>query len=124
MQESENTFYDRAIRRIRWIILGLGLAGTGGVSAIGGVWSGFAFLIGAAVSYLSFSGWQRLAGALSPDAKKPSSWFIVRLVALLAVAWVIIKILRLNMAAAVGGLLVSSAAVILELVYELIYART
>ena len=124
MQESENTFYDRAIHRIRWIILGLGLAGTGGVSAIGGVWSGLAFLIGAAVSYLSFSGWQRLAAALSPDAKKRSSWFILRLVALLAVAWVIIKILRLNMAAAVGGLLVSSAAVILELVYELIYART
>jgi hypothetical protein len=37
-------------------------------------------------------------------------------------AWVIIKYLQLNVAAAAIGLLVSGAAVVLELIYEMIYA--
>jgi hypothetical protein len=40
-----------------------------------------------------------------------------------ALACAIIKFLGLNVAAAVTGLLVSAAAVILEIVFELIYAR-
>jgi hypothetical protein len=39
-----------------------------------------------------------------------------------AAAWVIIKFLGLNVAAAALGLLVSGAAVVLEIIYELIYA--
>jgi hypothetical protein len=47
---------------------------------------------------------------------------VLRLLALVALACVIIKYLRLNVAAAAVGLLVSGAAVILELIYEMIYA--
>ena len=44
------------------------------------------------------------------------------MIAVVAGAWVIIKFLGLNLAAAALGLLVSGAAVVLEIVYELIYA--
>jgi len=62
--------------------------------------------------------------ALSPGAQQKGSWrFVFRILLLAAAAIAIIKLLGLNVAAAVTGLLVSAAAVILEIIYELIYAR-
>jgi hypothetical protein len=125
MGEIDQGFYRRAVRRISWFILGLGLVGAAGLAARKGVPIGFAFLIGAAVSYLSFWRWQQVVNALAPGPKKTSIWFfILRIIVFGALACVIIKFLGLNVAAAVAGLLVSGAAVILELIYELIYART
>ncbi len=66
MPESDPQFYERAIRRISWLTLGLGLLGSIATVSLRGFWSGLAFLIGAAVSYLSFFGWRRLAGAMGP----------------------------------------------------------
>ncbi len=87
--------------------------------------SGLAFLIGAAISYASFRGWRYVvAGAIGPGGQTRFAWLFVapQLVAVLAGAWVIIKFLGLNLAAAALGLLVSGAAVVLEIIYELIYA--
>ena len=124
MPRSEAGFYDQAIRRIGLLIVALGFLGAVGMALIQGFRAGLAFLIGAVVSYASFRGWQRLVSALVPDTKRRPPWFIVRILVLTGLAYVIIKFLGLNVAAALGGLLVSAAAVILELVYELIYART
>lgn len=121
MQESD---YRRFIRNVTGSIVVLGILGAVGLGAARGMRTGVSFLIGAAVSYISFTGWQRVVAALSPDAKRRSPWFVVRILLLVAIAWVIIKFLGLNVAAAAGGLLVSAAAVILELIFELIYART
>jgi uncharacterized membrane protein len=57
----------------------------------------------------------------NPQPRRPV-FFVIRLLALVAGAWVIIKFLGLNVAAAALGLLVSGAAVVLEIIYELIYA--
>jgi hypothetical protein len=123
IQRNDGDFYDQVVRRIGWIILALGLAGAIGAAAWKGVASGFAFLIGAAISYASFRGWRRVVDALGPNPKKPNpALYILRLGAVLGGAWVIIKFLGLNLAAAALGLLVSGAAVILEIIYELIYA--
>ncbi len=120
---NEIEFYDRVVRRIGRIILILGLVGAIGAAVLKGIPSGFAFLIGAAVSFASFSGWRRVADALGPDPRpRKPAFFVFRLLALVAVAWVIIKFLGLNVAAAALGLLVSGAAVVLEIVYELIYS--
>lgn len=125
MPENEQQFYDRVIRRIGRLILILGLAGAAILSAVQGPRMGLSFLVGAAVSYLSFWRWQVLVGALGPAPKKRSPWiFVLRIVLLVALAYVIIRFLGLNIAAAVTGLLVSGIAVILELIYEMIYART
>ena len=125
MPENEQQFYDRVIRRIGRLILILGLAGAAILSAVQRPRMGLSFLVGAAVSYLSFWRWQLLVGALGPAPKKRSPWiFVLRIVLLVALAYVIIRFLGLNIAAAVTGLLVSGIAVILELIYEMIYART
>ena len=125
MPTSDRLSYEQIIQRITRIMLVLALLGASILATIKGVRIGIAFLIGCAVSYLSFWGWQQVAAALGPSPKKRSAWgFTIRVIVLGALACVIIKFLGLDVAAAVTGLLVSAAAVILELIYELIYART
>ena len=125
MPENDPAFHDRAIRRIGRFTWILGLAGAATAASLRGFRDGLAFLIGASLSYASFWGWQQIANALTPGRKPRSSrFFIFRIFALAGLAYVIIKFLGLNVAVAVAGLLVSAAAVLLEIVYELIYART
>jgi hypothetical protein len=125
MPTNDRLSYERIIGRISKIMLALALLGASILATIKGARIGFAFLIGCAVSYLSFWGWQQVAAALGPSPKKRSSFgFTIRVILLGTLACVIIKFLGLDVAAAVTGLLVSAAAVILELIYELIYART
>src|ERR1700678_2024911 len=123
IQRNDDEFYDRVVRRIGWIILALGLTGAIGAGVWKGAASALAFLIGAAISYASFRGWRRVVDALGPNPKKPNpALYVLRLGAVLAGAWVIIKFLGLNLAAAALGLFVSGAAGILAIIYELIYA--
>jgi len=122
-QPNDSEFYDRAVRRIGWLIPSLGVAGAIGAAIWKGLGSGAAFLIGAAISYASFGAWRRFTDAIGPNPKtqKPAL-YVLRSLLLMAGAYVIIKFLGLNIAAAALGLLVSGAAAILELVFELIYA--
>jgi hypothetical protein len=123
MPASDAASYDAFLRRVRWIIFSLGVAGALALTWFRGLRSGAAFLVGAAISFTSFWGWQRAVDVLGGTPKARSrSFFVLRLVALVAVACVIIRYLGLNVAAAAIGLLVSGAAVILELIYEMIYA--
>ncbi len=125
MPQADQAFYDRFISRVTWIILALAILGTFGLALTKGIRIGLAFLIGASVSYVSFWGWRQVVDALTPAPKKRSpAPFILRILAIIVVAYVIIKFLGLNVAAAASGLLVSAAAVLLELIFELIYART
>jgi hypothetical protein len=124
MQQSDSAFYDQVVRRIGRIILALGLLGAIGTAVLKGIAIGFAFLIGALISFGSFWGWRYVVNAFGPNPKpRRTAFFVFRLLGLVAVAWVIIKFLGLNVAAAALGLLVSGAAVVLEIIYELIYAR-
>jgi hypothetical protein len=123
MPESDPQFYERAIRRISWLTVGLGLLGSIATVFLRGFLSGLAFLIGAAVSYFSFFGWRRLTGALGPGGQTRFAWlFVARNFILLGTAWVIIKFLGPNAVAGATGLFVATAAIILEIIYELIYA--
>jgi hypothetical protein len=125
MPLGDQAFYDRFIRRVTWIILALALTGSAVLAVIKGIRIGLAFLIGATVSYGSFWGWRQLVDALTPGPRKRSAFpFTVRILLLITLAYAIIRFLGLNVAAAASGLLVSAAAVLLELIYELIYART
>jgi hypothetical protein len=125
MALGDQAFYDRFIRRVTWIILALAVTGSAVLAIVKGIRVGLAFLIGATVSYGSFWGWRQLVDALTPGPKKRSAIpFMVRILLLIALAYAIIRLLGLNVAAAASGLLVSAAAVLLELIYELIYART
>jgi hypothetical protein len=121
---SDPDFYTRALRRVGTLILALGTVGTGALITLKGFRMGLAFLMGALLSYASFWGWQHLVLALSPGVKQKGYWsFVFRILLLAGAAIAIIKLLGLNVAVAVTGLLVSAAAVILEIIFELIYAR-
>jgi hypothetical protein len=125
MPPAEQAFYDRFIRRVSWIILALALIGSAVMALVKGARIGLAFLVGAMVSYASFWGWRQVVDAVTPAPRKRSSFpFILRILLLFVLAYAIIRFLGLNVAAAASGLLVSAAAVLLELVFELIYART
>jgi len=124
MRAVDPNFYVQALRRIGILILAIGTVGAGALTSLKGFRMGLAFLIGALFSYASFWGWQHVVLALSPGATQQKPWkFVFRIIVLGGLACVIIKLLGLNVAAAVTGLLVSGAAVILEIVFELIYAR-
>lgn len=113
--------YERFIRRVERIVVALAVAGALALTWHRGIRTGTAFLIGAAISFTSLLGWQRIVDGLGPNPRKRGrSFFVLRLLALVALAWVIIKYLRLDVAAAAIGLLVSGAAVVLELIFELI----
>jgi len=121
--KNDEVFYQRVMRRIGWTILSLGIGGGIATAAWKGIRAGGAFAVGAAISYVSFLGWKRVTVALGPGPKKHKpAFYALRMIAAVAVAWVIIKFLGLNLAAAALGLLVSGAAVVLEILYELIYA--
>ncbi len=123
-QPAEDASYQRFNQRVQWIMVGLALSGTLALCFTRGIRDGAAFLIGAAISFTSFWGWLRVVDSLGPNPRKRShSFFVLRLIALVAIACVIIKYLRLNVAVGAVGLLVSGAAVILELIFELLLAK-
>ena len=125
MPLADQAFYDRFIRRVSWIILALALTGSAVMTLVKGARIGLAFLVGAIVSYASFWGWRQVVDAVTPAPRKRSSFpFVLRILLLFVLAYAIIRFLGLNVAAAASGLLVSAAAVFLELIFELIYART
>jgi len=123
MPQNDPAFYERALRRIKLLILILGAAG----ALILAVWKnlrfGGGFLVGAAASYLSFWRWQRVAESIGPGKRRAPKWTVLalRMILLIAGAYVIISLTGFNPTAAVIGLLLPAAAVTFEIIYELIH---
>ena len=125
MTQIEDSFYREVQRRIKIFIAVFGIGGAIGATLWKGVATGGGFLVGAAVSFLSYWRWEQIVSSLGGQAKGGSSfWWMLRSLVLVAIAYVIIRFFGLNLPAALVGLLVSAAAVVLELIYEIIYART
>jgi len=100
-------------------------------SALRGWRWGLAFLLGAGASYINFRWIHRLVNSLGDAAAKrkpPRARVAVllglRYLLLGAGAYAILRFSTLSLAAVLLGLFVSVAAVILEILFELIYART
>lgn len=121
MPAGDQEFYARALRRIQWLILILGVGGALVLSMWKGVRFGGGFLLGASASYLSLWRWQRVAASLG-SAPPRSTWsFVMRIVLLLATGYAIIKLTGVDHAAILAGLLVAAAAATAEMIFELIY---
>jgi hypothetical protein len=122
MPQIDQAFYERVVRRIRAMILVLGMTGVIVLSIWQGPRMGGGFLVGAAASYLSFWRWQHVVESIGPGKVRRSAWLLpLRMAAIVAVGYVIIKLTGVNQAAAVLGLLLPGAAVTCEMVYELIH---
>jgi hypothetical protein len=118
-------FYDRALARIDRLTIAVGaLAIIGGGLKLG--WRGaIGCAIGAALSFLNLKMWKALANAIGDTGKRPRTGSAVllglRYLLLGLLVFVIIKYFGVGLLAIFAGLLVSVTAVLLEIVYELIF---
>jgi hypothetical protein len=117
--------YDRVVGRITRMIAGLGAAGVV-VSFVLGGWTWAAgFALGGAVSWVTFRWLKQMVGALGADHPPANlaAKAVLRYLMIFALVYVIVKYTVVNLRAAVTGLLLSTAAVLVEILIELVYAR-
>jgi hypothetical protein len=125
---TDEAFYERAVRRIYINMVWLSAAGAVAAAwRAGWPWAA-GLLIGAAASAVNFRWLHQFANAIGPG-RRPSNkrlglFLSLRYLIFGAVAYVIVKYLKVNLMAALVGLFAAVAAVLLEMLYELIYART
>lgn len=127
MKMSDDEFYLRAIRRILRF-MGL-LAAVGTVVAL--LWrgwrSGAGFAVGSAIAWINFLWLKRLTESLGASHAKRSSASAVlmgsRYLLLAGIAYVILRFTKISLPATLTGLFVSLGAVLLEILFELVYAR-
>ena len=118
-----------AAERIARATLALGGAGAIAALLIDGWGAAGGFLLGAAASYLNFRWLKRGVEALgsaasgAPPRARVAVMLGLRYLLLALGAYVILKGSVISLPAALAGLFVSVAAVILEILFELVYAR-
>jgi hypothetical protein len=121
---------DRAVARIFRLTAALIAAGVAILFAIGGWRGGCGFLLGGLASYLSFLWLKRTVYSLggTPGSKPPRASVAVllglRYFLLGLGAYAIVRFSEISLLAALVGLFAPAAAVILEILIELIYAGT
>ena len=122
MTANDSDIYQRNIQRIVRLIVVIGLLGSIAAAIVKGPRFGAGFLLGASLSGVSFWRLKKVVDALSGTAGQRSAWiWILRFALLIGAAYVIVKYLEVPPAAVFIGLLVSAAAVIVSMIYELIH---
>jgi hypothetical protein len=126
-------YYDRALARIVRIGAGLGIIGTIAVLIRYGPRTAVGFLAGALLSLLNFYGLRRVVDALIPTPANPAPragmratpvFWAFRYMFLAGAGYVIVKGLGISLMPILAGLFVVAAAIIVEILYEITYART
>ena len=121
----DQLWMDRAVMRIWKLIWAIGAAGAVALVAWRGWWWGAGWVIGTVVSALNFRWLKQLVEAIGAEAAKPRKavFLGMRYLLLGGGAYVILKFSAISLPAALSGLFVSVAAVIVEILLELAYAR-
>jgi hypothetical protein len=125
MADLDDASYDRVIRRITRITAVFGVGGAVAAFVVGG-WSWAAgFALGGVASWFSFRWLKQVVGALGVDRPAPNLAIkaALRYLLIAGTAYVIVKYTVVDLRAALAGLLISTAAVLVEILIELIYAR-
>jgi hypothetical protein len=119
-------FFDDALARIGKAMVTIAAVGL----LVASVWRGWTygagFALGAAVSWLNFRWLKQIVDALGsarPTRKRVAILAGLRYALLGGGSYVILQYSSINLVAAMVGLFVSVAAVIVEICYELVYAR-
>lgn len=125
---TDQQFYERAVGRIYHHIVWLAIAGTMVAAWQGGMGWAAGFLIGATASALNFRWLHHMVDSIGETKKKQSKalgcFLGSRYVLFGVTGYVIVRYFRVDIMAALVGLFVAVAAVMVEIVYELLYART
>jgi hypothetical protein len=120
--------FDKGIARVPPLIAALGLIGSGVAWRIGGLLYAVSFLAGGVAAYFNFRMIEsfvnklgRLAAAQPGKPPKASGVrMFIQFALCVAGAFVILRLTGFNVVAALCGFLVCPAAVILEILYELV----
>jgi hypothetical protein len=115
----------QAMARIRKLIGALGLGGAVAAFAWRGWPAGGGFALGAVVSWLNFRWLHQMVDSLDGKGVRKHLALIAGLRYLLlgGGAYVILRFSKINRLAALSGLFVTAAAVIVEIIFELRNAR-
>jgi hypothetical protein len=121
----DELWMDRAVVRIWKLMWVIGAGGTVALVAWRGWPWGAGWAIGTAVSALNFRWLKQLVEGIGGEAAKPRKavFLGMRYLLLGGGAYVILKYSAISLPAALAGLFVSVAAVIVEILLELAYAR-
>jgi hypothetical protein len=124
---TDEAFFERAVGRMRSVMLWLSLGGALAAGLLGGWQWGLGFLAGGLASYGNFHWLHRLTASIGATTRGPRKqmvvFFCLRYLLLGLGGYVIVKIFGLNLVAALLGLFTAAAAVLVEILYELFYAR-
>jgi hypothetical protein len=125
MTISDERLLERGVDRIHKAMWAIGAGGAIGALAWRGWTWGAGFALGAAASWLNFRWWKQLVDALGgARPKRRTGVFLgVRYLLLGGGAYAILRLTSISLPALLAGLFVSAAAVIVEILFELIYAR-
>ncbi|HWB87107.1 MAG TPA: ATP synthase subunit I [Bryobacteraceae bacterium] len=125
MTAPDDQFFTRATERLTRILIALGVIGTIVAFVLRGWTWGLGFALGAGFSWLNFRWLRRVSEALGgePAPRRRRRMFGLRHVLLAAGAYAILRYTPISLLAALAGLFVASAAVIVEIIFELLYAR-
>ena len=111
--------------RLYRLMAGLGVCGSVGVGVLYGLPAGVGFAVGAMFSIVNFWFWHRLVNALGRTAGEANKGSIVLFAGrygLFAIAlYVILQYFEASLFAALAGIFVAVAAVLVEICIELIY---
>jgi len=117
--------FERAAWRIGRIMIVIGSLGTG-VALVARGWKwGAGFLLGAAISGLNYHWLYKLvAGLGTGDAPRHRAVVLGFRYLILGIgAYVILRLSRISLMAVLAGVFVLTAAVFVEVVFEIVYAR-
>ncbi|MFB3829413.1 MAG: ATP synthase subunit I [Bryobacteraceae bacterium] len=120
-------FFDRATRRIERWITAFAVAG----AAVAFLWRGWpaagGFALGAAISWLNYRWMKRLVDSLgggpSRSRARVAVLFGLRYLILALGVYAILRFLAMSLPALFAGIFVAVAAVLAEIVFELLHAR-
>ena len=124
MTDPEALTYERAAARIVRSVAALGGIGTALALAGWGWRAGAGFLMGALISGVQYIWLKALVDALGSGKKGGRGLrMALRFLSLAGVAYVIFRLIPVNPAAILAGLFVLTAAVLAEVIFEIVYAR-
>ncbi len=124
---TDDRFYELARQRISKAMFAIGAGGVIAATAYGGWRWGAGFAAGAAASWLNFHWLKKIVDALGssrPTRKRVAVLAGLRYALLGGGAYVILQYSSISLTAALFGLFVAVAAVIVEICFELVYARS
>jgi hypothetical protein len=123
MTAGDELTYERASQRIVRFMAALAALGSLGAWAVWGWKSGAGFLFGSLISGLNFVLLKGLVNRLG-GARPRRRWLAAfRWPLLAACAYVILRFSPIRLAAALAGIFVFTAAVFIEVIFEIAYAR-